>query len=246
MGDGIALAWQRLAGTGPCVVFLPGFKSDMAGDKATALAELCAQRGPGDAAARLQPGMGAAAGRSKTERSGAWRTDALGGDRRVDRPGRLLLVGSSMGGWIGLLVALARPERVAGFLVGIAAAPDFTETMMWEAMTFEERAALLERGMLEQPSDYGAPYVITRALIEDGRSTVADGRADPDHGAGAAAARTADRDVPWELSLRLAARLTGADVPGHAGQGRRPPAVAAAATWRSCGPRCSGCSQDGA
>jgi pimeloyl-ACP methyl ester carboxylesterase len=205
-GSGILLAWQRLRGSGPCIVFLPGFRSD----KATALATFCAQT---DRALLLfdYSGHGQSEGRFEDGTIGAWSADVLAViDALTDEP--LLLIGSSMGGWIGVLVAMARPERLAGF-IGIAAAPDFTETMMWEAMTFEERTILMAQGVLHQPSDYGEPYPITRALIEDGRTHLVLG-GDPIpitapvrliHG-------QRDRDVPWEVSLRLAERITSTDV----------------------------------
>jgi pimeloyl-ACP methyl ester carboxylesterase len=208
-GHGVELAWQRLPGSGPCVVFLPGFRSDMRGDKATALAAWCAQAGR---ALLLfdYSGHGQSAGSFDTGTISAWRDDALAVIDALTE-GKLILVGSSMGGWIGLLVAMARPERLAAF-VGIAAAPDFTEAMMWEAMTFEERAILMERGVLEQPNAYGDPYPITRALIEDGRTRLVLGAPIPITAPVRLLHGQADRDVPWEFSLRLAAQVTSTDV----------------------------------
>jgi pimeloyl-ACP methyl ester carboxylesterase len=208
-GHGIQLAWQRLAGLGPCVVFLPGFKSDMTGDKATALAALCAQEGR---ALLLfdYAGHGQSDGCFENGTISAWKSDALAVIDSLTQ-GPLLLVGSSMGGWIGTHVAMARPERIAGF-IGIAPAPDFTEAMMWEAMTFEERATLMEHGALQQPSEYGAPYPITRALIEDGRTQLVLGGPIPITAPVRLLHGQADRDVPWEFSLRLAAQITGRDV----------------------------------
>jgi pimeloyl-ACP methyl ester carboxylesterase len=208
-GAGVELAWQRLGGRGPCVVFLPGFRSDMTGDKAKALTAFCERR---DQALLLfdYSGHGASAGRFESGTISRWSADALAAIDGLTE-GTLLLVGSSMGGWIGLLAALARPDRVAGF-IGIAAAPDFTETLMWSSMTFEERATLMKQGMLQQPSDYGDPYPITRALIEDGRTRLLlDGPIALDcpvrllHG-------QRDRDVPWETALRLAERIVSQDV----------------------------------
>ncbi len=208
-GDGVELAWARLDGRGPTVLFLPGFNSDMTGDKATMLAGFCAERG--QAMLRFDySGHGASGGRFEDGTITRWRDDALAAiDRLVTGP--IAFVGSSMGGWMALLAALARPERVAG-LVGIAAAPDFTETLMWEAMTFEERRTLMRDGVLRVPSQYGEPYPVTRALIEDGRAhllldapialacpvRLLHGQRDP--------------DVPWELSLRIAEQVSSDDV----------------------------------
>ncbi len=148
------------------VVFLPGFRSDMTGDKATALAALCRARGQ---ALLLfdYSGHGASGGAFTDGTIGRWTADALAAIDGLTE-GRLVLVGSSMGGWIGLLAALARPDRVAGF-VGVAAAPDFTEALMWETMMPAERATLERDGVLQVPSAYGEPTPITRALIEEGR-----------------------------------------------------------------------------
>ena len=141
------------------MVFLPGYRSDMNGEKATALAAFCAERG--QAMLRLDySGHGISGGRFEDGTIGHWTDDALAVlDRQCDGP--VVLVGSSMGGWIALHVALARRERIAG-LLGIAAAPDFTETLMWQAMTFEQRATLMREGVLYVPSQYGDPYPITR------------------------------------------------------------------------------------
>ena len=208
-GDGVELAWAHQPGSGPTVVFLPGYRSDMNGEKATALAAFCAANGR--AMLRFDySGHGASFGRFEDGTIGRWTEDALAViDRETTGP--LILVGSSMGGWIALLAALARPERVAS-LIGIAAAPDFTEALMWEAMTFEERATIMRDGVLHVPSQYGEPYPITRALIEDGRTRLL--LNDPIaigcpvrllHG-------QHDPDVPWEMALRIAEQLDSSDV----------------------------------
>jgi len=208
-GDGVRLAWAQLAGRAPTVVFLPGFKSDMNGSKALAVRDFCAGRG--QAMLRLDySGHGESGGGFTDGSIGQWCADAL---RVIEArtEGALLLIGSSMGGWIALLLALRLGARVSGF-VGIAAAPDFTEDLMWQAMSPPEREALLRDGKIETPSDYGEPYVITRHLIEEGRTHLL---------LGAPIALTAparllqgqqDPDVPWETALKLAARLESADV----------------------------------
>jgi pimeloyl-ACP methyl ester carboxylesterase len=191
------------------VVFLPGFRSDMTGEKASMLAAFCADRG--QALLRFDySGHGTSGGRFEDGTIDRWRDDALAAiDRQSDGP--LILVGSSMGGWIALLAALARRDRTAG-LIGIAPAPDFTEALMWQAMTPEERATLMRDGVLHVPSQYGEPYPITRALIEDGCNhlllsapIVLDCPVRLLHG-------QRDPDVPWETSLHIAERLTGPDV----------------------------------
>ncbi len=208
-GDGVELAWMREEGQSPTVVFLPGFRSDMNGDKAAALATYCAGRG--QAMLRFDySGHGASGGAFEDGTIGRWADDALAViDQLADGP--LLLVGSSMGGWIALLAARERPERVVG-LLGIAAAPDFTEVLMWQAMSFEQRAELMSTGVLVLPSQYSDPYPITRTLIEDGRNhlllqkpialdcpvRLLHGQCDP--------------DVPWEFALRIADQLSSRDV----------------------------------
>jgi pimeloyl-ACP methyl ester carboxylesterase len=208
-GDGVELAYALTPGDGPAVVFLPGFMSDMTGDKARAVQALCAARGK--ACLLLDySGHGASGGAFEAGTIGRWTEDAL---FLIDRlvPGDFVLVGSSMGGWIALLAALARPGRAVG-LAGIAAAPDFTETLMWDAMAPPERAALARDGMLRVPSAYGGEQIITRELIEEGRSRLLLGApiaiACPVrllHG-------MRDPDVPWETALRLAERLESEDV----------------------------------
>ncbi|HET6609497.1 MAG TPA: alpha/beta hydrolase [Rhodopila sp.] len=208
-GNGIHLAWIRTEGRSPTVVFLPGFRSDMTGDKATVLAEFCAVRG--HAMLRFDySGHGASNGDFLDGTIGSWAEDALAAvDALTEGP--LVLVGSSMGGWIGLLTALARPERVAAF-IGIAAAPDFTQRLMWESMTPAEKATLERDGVLYVPSQYGEPTPITRALIDEGaRHHVLMGQIALRcpirllHG-------QQDPDVPWQFALTIAQQAESNDV----------------------------------
>ena len=208
-GDGIRLAYALTPGADPTVVFLPGFMSDMNGDKALAVEAFCQARGT--ACLRLDyAGHGASSGRFEDGTIGRWTQDAL---FLIDAltSGPILLIGSSMGGWIALNIALARPGRVMA-LIGIAAAPDFTETLMWDAMAPPERDTLLRDGLLRIPSQYGGEQIVTRALIEDGRSHVLL------HAPIAIACPVRllhglqDPDVPWETALTLANRLQTADV----------------------------------
>lgn len=207
--DGVPLTYQLTAGREPTVVFMPGFRSDMTGDKATHLARFCEAQG--QAMLRLDySGHGVSGGVFEEGCISRWRDDVLLLTDRLTT-GKLVLVGSSMGGWIALLVARARAERVAA-LIGIAAAPDFTERLMWEAMSPAERETLLRDGVLQVPSEYGGPYPITRRLIEDGRNNLLlDGPIAVGcpvrllHG-------QRDPDVPWETALLIAERVTGGNV----------------------------------
>jgi len=165
--QGRSLAFHRHPGRGPGVVFLGGFRSDMTGTKALALQDWAEARGR--AFLRFDySGHGASSGAFEDGCIGDWAEDALAAlDALTEGP--QVLVGSSMGGWIALLCARARPERLAG-LIGIAAAPDFTEDGMWAGFDAAQRAELMARGRVELPSDYGdQPDIITRRLIEDGR-----------------------------------------------------------------------------
>ena len=207
--DGVELAWARLEGKGPMVVFLPGFNSDMAGSKATALRDWCASHG--HAMLRLDySGHGVSGGRFEDGSIGRWMNDALLLiDRLTDGP--LLLVGSSMGGWIGLLIALRRRARVVG-LVGIAAAPDFTECMIWDGLTAAEQADLMATGRRIVPSQYGDPYIITRGLIEDGRSHLLLGTPIALDCPVRLLQGLRDDDVPWRHALDIAENLASDDV----------------------------------
>ncbi len=206
---GVTLAWQRLPGRAPCLVFLPGYRSDMTGDKAKALAALCEERGQ---ALLLfdYSGHGASGGAFTDGTIGRWTADALAAMDALTK-GPLVLAGSSMGGWIGLLAALARPDRIAGF-AGVAAAPDFTETLMWETMMPAERATLERDGVLHIPSAYGEPTPVTRALIEDGRQHLLLGGSIKLHCRVRLLHGQADADVPWETALRLARQVESEDV----------------------------------
>lgn len=213
-GDGVELAWAKLAGRGPTVVFLPGFNSDMQGSKATSLRDWCAGRGR--AMLRLDySGHGASGGAFTDGSVGRWMLDAMTVIERQtlarETESDLLLVGSSMGGWIALLLARALAGRVVG-LVGIAAAPDFTERLMWQSMTPGERATIARQGYLDVPSEYGAPYRVTLGLIEDGRKHLLLGASIPLTCPVRLLQGQRDADVPWETALRLAEAVVSEDV----------------------------------
>lgn len=153
--------------------WLSGFKSDMASTKATELAAFARERGFG--CTRFDySGHGLSSGAFEDGTIGAWLNEAEAVFRNVSC-GRQIIVGSSMGGYIALLLlrrlmetSPADAERIAG-LVLIAPAWDMTEELMWKQFDFKARRDIEEKGVFQLPSEYGEPYAITRALIEEGR-----------------------------------------------------------------------------
>jgi pimeloyl-ACP methyl ester carboxylesterase len=163
------LAWKAVKPAQPKktgVVFMGGFNSDMSGSKASALAQWA-----GNAKRNFLRfdyfGHGVSSGRFVDGTIGRWRNDSLAVLDQLTM-GDQVLVGSSMGGWMALLAALARPERVKG-LVLIAPAPDFTEALMWAGFSEAIKEQLLKEGIYFEPSEYGDPYPISLNLIEEGR-----------------------------------------------------------------------------
>jgi len=199
------LAYRHRAGTGPTLVFLPGYASDMHGTKAVALDAWAAAQGR--AMLRFDyRGCGESDGAFADATLGDWTADALAMIDTV-AAGPVVLVGSSMGGWIGLLVARARPDRVRAF-VGIAAAPDFTD---W-GFSQDEKLTILRDGRIARPSAYGPPLVTSRAFWQSGEAhrllhgpIPFDGPVRLLHG-------QRDPDVPWHHSPHLAGLLRSADV----------------------------------
>ena len=207
--DGEYLAWRRVPGAGPTVVWLGGFKSDMAGAKAQALADWAIAKGRSYVRFDYL-GHGQSSGAFETGTISRWREDALAVIDQLTN-GSLVLVGSSMGGWLSCLVATARKPRVQAMVL-IAPAADFTQKLMVPEMTVADRAALAETGIWMRPSEYGEPYPITATLLEDGAKWsilpgpvaidcpvhILQGGADP--------------DVPWRHALNLAEAISGPDV----------------------------------
>ncbi len=164
--QGRRLAYHKTEGTGPCVVFLGGLKSDMMGTKAVFLEDWAKREGR--AFLRFDySGHGESSGAFTEGCMGDWAEDTLAAVEALT-DGPILPVGSSMGGWQSLLLVRALPARIAG-LVTIAAAPDFTEDGYWASFTEAQKKSLAETGQVELPSDYMEPYIITRRMIEDGR-----------------------------------------------------------------------------
>jgi pimeloyl-ACP methyl ester carboxylesterase len=200
------LAYHHTPGAGPTIVFLPGYASDMTGSKAVALEGWA--RETGRAFLRFDyGGCGQSEGAFEEQTLAGWRDDAVAMlDQIVEGP--VVLVGSSMGGWLMLLVARARPDRVAG-LVGIAPAPDFTD---W-GFTTEEKMAILSQGRLERANPYGpAPTVYTRGFFQSGEANRLMFGTIPFDGPVRLIQGQADPDVPWHRTVALAGMLRSADV----------------------------------
>ncbi len=200
----MTIASTHRAGTGPTIIFLPGYASDMTGSKAVALDAWAARMGR--AFLRFDyRGCGDSVGAFEDFTLEDWRDDALSMIDSVTGP--VVLVGSSMGGWIILLVAMARLERVSA-LVGIAAAPDFTEWGFDDA----QKAMLAAEGRIMEASAYGPPMVTTRGFWESGqRNLLLGGEIALDMPVRLLQGQC-DNDVPWRQSLVLADRLRSADV----------------------------------
>ena len=207
---GASIAYRKTTGTSPGVIFMGGFKSDMAGTKACALEAACRTHGRGFIRFDYS-GHGESSGEFADGTIGSWSEDAIAVlDAASEGP--QVLVGSSMGGWIMLLAALARPQRVAG-LVGIASAPDFTEELMWGRFDDDVRRRLEDTGVYHRPSEYGDdPYPITMKLIEDGRRHLLLERPIAIHCPVRLLHGMKDEDVPWTTAPRIAEKLLADDV----------------------------------
>lgn len=204
--DGVRLAYRHIPGSGPTIIFLPGYMSDMQGGKAQALAVWAEAQGR--AMLRLDySGCGESGGSFEDGTLDIWRDDVLAVIRHVvSRP--VILVGSSMGGWLMLLIAQALGDQAQAIL-GIAAAPDFTD---WD-FSNADRHEIKATGRIERPSDYGhAPMIITKGFWQSGqrnrqlnRQIAIDCPVRLIHG-------QCDNDVPWDISMRLAKALRSSDV----------------------------------
>lgn len=208
--DGARLAWRLVEGAGPTVVWLGGFKSDMTGTKAEALADWALAQGR--AYVRFDYfGHGASSGDFADGTITRWREDAIAVLNELTA-GPLVLVGSSMGGWIACLAAMALPRRVRAMVL-VAPAPDFTEKLMTPEIPPEGHAALAADGVWLRPSEYGDPYPITRNLLEDGaRWSILGSEPIPIEVPVRILQGGDDPDVPWRHALELAQGLKSDDV----------------------------------
>lgn len=207
--QGRRIAYHQTPGQGPGIVFLGGFKSDMGGTKAVYLEDWAQQQGR--AFLRFDySGHGESSEEFEDGCIGDWAVDAANAITELTH-GPQILVGSSMGGWISLLMTQRIADRIAG-LVTIAAAPDFTEDSMWASFTDAQKAELVETGRVALPSDYGDPYIITRRLIEEGRKTLVLRTPLPLPFPTRFLQGTADADVDMSVALRLLDHATGPDM----------------------------------
>jgi pimeloyl-ACP methyl ester carboxylesterase len=206
--DGETLAFKRVDGSAPTVLWIGGFRSDIEGTKALAL----------DAAARERGwsyvrydhfAHGQSSGDWRQATIGRWREDAMALIDHLDGP--VIPVGSSMGGWVALLAALARPERMAG-LVLINPAQDFTERLMWPSLADHIRQAILRDGEATIVEDGLGEYVLTRRMFEEARDWLLLDRPIPITAPIHVLQGRADDTVPWSHAIALAERLTGGDV----------------------------------
>jgi pimeloyl-ACP methyl ester carboxylesterase len=207
--SGRRIAYHATPGSQPTLVFLGGFKSDMDGTKAVHLEAWA--KAQGRAFLRLDySGHGQSSGEFTDGCIGDWAEDAMACIEAVTQ-GPLVLIGSSMGGWISLLCAKKIGARIAG-MVTIAAAPDFTEDSMWAGFDAGQRAELQAKGHVALPSDYGEPYIITRKLIEEGRNQLVLRSPLELPFPVRFLQGTADADVEMSVALRLMDHATGPDM----------------------------------
>ena len=211
--QGRRIAYRHSEGaSGLTFVWLSGFKSDMMGGKVTELEAWAKYAGHGFLAFDYS-GHGQSSGAFEDGTISAWREDSLAAITSLTE-GDLILVGSSMGGWMALLSMLALPTRVKGMVL-IAPAPDFTEKLMWPEFSEAAKADIMERGQYLRPSDYGEPYAITRALIEDGRSWSILDAPIAFSGPVRILQGMQDPDVPWKHAERLVDAMTSEDLVFH-------------------------------
>tara|TARA_B100001123_G_C15251999_1_gene1003134 strand:+ start:394 stop:1176 length:783 start_codon:yes stop_codon:yes gene_type:complete len=204
------LAYVFEPGQGPCVVFLSGYRSDMSGIKAQYLADFC--RAQGQAMLRFDySGHGASGGQFENGSISTWTQDALT-VIKATFDGPLILVGSSMGGWIMLHVALELRSQVSG-MIGVAAAPDFTRDLMWRDLTAEQRDTLNRDGVIFLDSEYDPRgYPVTKAFIEDGEKNLLLKNSIDVYCPVRLIQGMLDTEVPWDTAVQLSQALTTTDV----------------------------------
>ena len=207
--NGTSIAYNKLEGNQPGLIFMSGFMSDMNGSKALALEQHCQERGL--AFLRFDyMGHGNSSGNFADGTIGLWAQNALTAfDELTEGP--QIIVGSSMGGWMMILTAVSRPERVAG-LVGIAAAPDFTEDLLPKQLTEIQLSKIQEDGFVVIPSEYEIPYTITKKLLDDGTQHLVLRNEIPLDCPVRLLHGLEDTSVPWKTALKIQNMVRSKDV----------------------------------
>lgn len=208
--DHPTLAYNKISSSvagRPTVLFLGGFRSDMQGTKAVFVEDFCKKHDLSSLRFDYR-GHGASGGRFEESCIGDWKTDALDiFDALTDGP--VLLIGSSMGGWIGLLLAIERSSRVCGF-IGLAAAPDFTRDISPQ-MTDAHKAQMARDGYFDLVNDYGPAYAITQRLLDDGEEHCLLNKTIPVTCPVRLIQGMKDTDVPYHKAEQILERLETAD-----------------------------------
>ena len=204
--DGRRVAYRLRAGSSPTLAFLPGYASDMEGTKAVAL-DAFAERS-GIAMLRLDySGTGSSGGRFEDGTLARWLEESLAAIDQLTQ-GPLIIVGSSMGGWIALHLALLRPDRLSA-LVGIALAPDFTQ---W-GLSHQQKEELVSKGRIEEPNSYGPePGVVTRDFFESGQRLLLLGSEIAIDCPVRLLHGESDEEVPLRIAFRTVRALRSSDV----------------------------------
>ncbi len=210
--NNVEIAYHQLTGEKTTLIFCGGFRSDMEGSKAIFLEEFCGDNGYGFVRFDYF-GHGQSGGAFTDGSISMWLSDTLD---IIDKltTGKILIVGSSMGGWLMLLAALQRVERIHA-LIGIAAAPDFTDKLMWPAFSDSQKQTLLQEGVLHLPSEYGDDLPITKKLIDDGKTQCLMDAPIPLHCPIHLLQGMEDEDVPWNTALQLSDRLESTIITTH-------------------------------
>ena len=205
---GVTIAYNRTPGTAPGIMFLGGFRSDMTGIKAMFLEEQARARG--QACLRFDyTGHGGSSGKFEDATVGAWLQDTLDAfDTQTEGP--QIVVGSSLGGWLALLLAVRRPERVKG-LVLLAAAPDFTVDLL-RMFSPPEKALLRQNGLTYRPNAYGSPHPFTQALFEDADKYLVLTGPIPVQCPVRLIHGKKDIDVPWQKTVQTREKLPAENV----------------------------------
>ena len=207
--NGTSIAYNKLEANPPGLIFMNGFMSDMNGSKALALEQHCQERGLAFLRCDYM-GHGNSSGNFADGTIGLWAQNALTAfDELTEGP--QIIVGSSMGGWMMILTAVSRPERVAG-LVGIAAAPDFTEDLLPKQLTEIQLSKIQEDGFVVIPSEYEIPYTITKKLLDDGTQHLVLRNEIPLDCPVRLLHGLEDTSVPWKTALKIQKMVRSKDV----------------------------------